>query len=65
MNNYEIPLTRSQINKLVQIAEHFKDIKVFTLEVDLGSGIGAGVSVRFNIFNTDDTKVDITDFASW
>jgi hypothetical protein len=58
-------LTRSQIETLVKITEHFKEIKQFTLEETYESGIGPTVRVRFNLFDTNDTNVDITDTSTW
>jgi hypothetical protein len=58
-------LTKSQIDKLAKIAEHFKEVDQFTLEETLESGIGPTVRVRFNLFDKNDTNVDITDVSNW
>jgi hypothetical protein len=58
-------LTRNQIEKLVKISEQFKEIQQFTLEETHESGIGSTVRVRFNLFDTNDTNVDITDVSTW
>jgi len=58
-------LTRSQVEKLAKIADHFKEVKQFTLEETHESGIGSTVRVRFNLFDTNDTNVDITDVSTW
>jgi hypothetical protein len=58
-------LTRSQVEKLAKIAEHFKEVDQFTLEETHESGIGPTVRVRFNLFDKNDTNVDITDVSTW
>jgi hypothetical protein len=58
-------LTRSQVEKLAKIAEHFKEVENFTLEETHDSGIGPTVRVRFNLFDNNDTNVDITDVSTW
>ena len=58
-------LTRSQIEKLTKISEHFKEVDQFVLEETHESGIGPTVRVRFNLFDTNDTNVDITDVSTW
>ncbi len=67
-NTYQpatIILSRSQIDKLSKMAEHFKEVDSFTLEETHESGIGATVRVRFNLFDKNDTNVDITDVSNW
>ena len=64
----KLVLNRQQLGKLVEIYTHFKEIERFTIQVDLSSGIGAGIVVTFNLFNNDDkhdTTVDITDVSTW
>jgi len=63
MNN--IILTREQIGKLTEIINHYKEVNRFTLEVDHSSGIGTGISVRFDLFAQNDTVIDITDYKNW
>ena len=60
-----IVLTRTQLTQLVKITGHFQDINSFTLTQSHESGIGPAVVVSFDLFNSDDTKIDITDYASW
>jgi hypothetical protein len=60
-----VTLTRSQISKLNKMAEHFKEVELFTLEESHESGIGPTVRVRFNLFDKNDTNVDITDVSNW
>lgn len=62
-------LTQKQIKQLSDIAEHFSEIKLFTLEQSHESGIGPTVVVKFDLFNNNpnskDTTIDITDVGSW
>jgi hypothetical protein len=60
-----VMLNREQISKLTEIADHFKEIKHFTIEADHSSGIGVGITVRFDLFEKDDTKINITDVKEW
>lgn len=60
-----ILLNHEQIEKLYEIAQHFKEIKHFELEVDHSSGIGANIRVKFDLFDNKDTTVDITDVKEW
>lgn len=60
-----IILNREQIEKLNEIAQHFKEIKHFEIEVDHSSGIGANIRVKFDLFDNKDTTVDITDVKDW
>lgn len=60
-----IILNREQIEKLNEIAQHFKEIKHFEIEVDHSSGIGANIRVKFDLFDNKDTTVDITDVKEW
>lgn len=57
------------MEKLVMIANHFKEVEWFTLEESNSSGIGPTVVVKFNLFNDadkdSDTVVDITDVTTW
>ena len=61
----KLVLNRDQISKLNQIVEHFKEIQKFTIEVDNSSGIGPGIRVKFDLFENNDTTVDITDVKDW
>jgi hypothetical protein len=58
-------LTRDQIEKLFKIADHFKEVKQFSIEETHESGIGPTVKVKFNLFDNNDTNVDITDVSNW
>lgn len=55
----EFVLTRDQIMKLAKIAEHFKDTKYYTLYNTHESGIGLSMHVRFDLFEENDTQMDI------
>lgn len=61
----KITLTRKQIKQLSQIADRFADTENFTVESESLSGIGLNISVRFDLFEKSDTKVDITDVENW
>lgn len=65
MKNFTLVLTRKQIDKLVEITNHFKEVKRFKISTDSLSGIGPCIQVQFDLFDTDDTKIDITDVGSW
>ena len=58
-------LTRVQIEKLAQLADHFKDVNEFTLIRTHESGIGPTDRVRFTLFDNNDSNVDITDVSVW
>ena len=58
-----ITLNREQIGKLNEIVDHFIEINKFIIETDNSSGIGTGLSVKFDLFEINDTKIDITDIA--
>jgi len=60
-----VTLNRKQIKQLVEIYERFTDTEHFTIESESLSGIGPNVSIRFDLFETADTKIDITDVSSW
>jgi hypothetical protein len=47
------------------MAEHFKEVECFTLEESHESGIGPTVRVKFNLFDKNDTVVDVTDVSTW
>lgn len=61
----KIVLTRKQIQQLHEMAERFVDTENFTVESESLSGIGPNISVRFDLFEKSDTKVDITDVENW
>ena len=46
-----ITLNRKQINDLIQMVEHFKEVDEFTIKCDHSNGIGPVISVTFNLFN--------------
>ena len=58
-------LTRSQVLKLAELANHFTDTQFFNLYESSESGIGPSVLVRFDLFEQNDTEIDITDVSSW
>jgi len=58
-------LTRVQIEKLAQIAAHFKEVQEFAVERTHESGIGPTYRVRFTLFDNNDSNVDITDVSTW
>lgn len=60
-----ITLTRKQIEQLAEIAERFADTENFTIDSESTSGIGPTVTIRFDLFEKADTKVDITDVSNW
>lgn len=60
-----ITLNRKQMQDLVQMFEHFKEVEFFTIEQDNSSGIGPAIHVKFDLFNDKPTTVDITDVGSW
>lgn len=60
-----ITLNREQILKLYDITNHFKEINHFEIETDHSSGIGVGLKVSFDLFEKNDTKIDITDVKEW
>ena len=47
------------------MAENFKEVEWFTLEESHESGIGPTVRVKFNLFDKNDTVVDVTDVSTW
>ena len=47
------------------MVDRFVDTEHFTVESESLSGIGPTISVKFDLFETRDTKVDITDVESW
>ena len=58
-------LSRQQILKLFEIANHLRNVEHFTVETDESSGIGVGVVVSFSLFSDDDAKIDISDVKEW
>jgi hypothetical protein len=60
-----VTLNRKQIGQLVEIYERFTDTENFTIESESTSGIGPNISIRFDLFEKSDTKVDITDVSTW
>jgi hypothetical protein len=61
----KIMLNREQIGKLNEIVKHFKEINHFTIQTESVSGIGVGIQVSFDLFEKDDTTIDITDVKEW
>ena len=60
-----VTLNRRQMHQLAEIVNKFIDTEHFTIEQESLSGIGPNISVRFELFEKDDTKVDITDVSTW
>jgi len=60
-----ITLTRKQIGQLYKMMDRFIATENFTVESESISGIGATISVRFDLFEKADTKIDITDVSNW
>ena len=58
-------LNRSEIQKLYEITQHFKDTDFFKLEQSNKSGIGTSTRVQFDLFEKNDTNIDITDVTNW
>ena len=69
MTQHTFSLNRKQVEKLTEIANHFKEVEWFTLEESKTSGIGPNIQVKFNLFGDEDkdidTTVDITDIETW
>jgi hypothetical protein len=61
----EFKLTRVEIEKLYKISEQFKEINLFTLVQDHSSGIGCSTKVKFDLFESNDVNIDVTDTGSW
>lgn len=60
-----VTLNRKQIGQLIEIYERFHDTNHFTIEQEHTSGIGPSISVKFDLFEKSDTKIDITDVSEW
>jgi hypothetical protein len=60
-----ITLNRKQMHQLREIVDRFIDTENFTIESESLSGIGPTITVKFDLFETADTKVDITDVSTW
>ncbi len=60
-----LTLNRKQIGQLVEIFERFTDTENFTIESESLSGIGPNITIKFDLFETADTKIDITDVSTW
>lgn len=60
-----IKLTRKQLEILVKTYNHFSEINEFTLEQDNSSGIGPVINLKFNLFESNKTIIDITDVSTW
>jgi hypothetical protein len=65
--NKSIVLNREQIKKLYKIIEHFESFNIdrFEIESSQTSGIGSNINVRFDLFEKNDTNIDITDTKDW
>lgn len=60
-----ITLTRKQIEQLAEIAARFESTNNFIIEFESTSGIGSTVTVRLDLFEKSDTRIDITDVSNW
>lgn len=60
-----IVLSKRQIEQLATIAKRFTETDTFIIESESTSGIGPNITVRFDLFEKADTKVDITDVSNW
>jgi len=60
-----VTLNRKQIAQLIEIATRFTETENFTIESESLSGIGPNISIRFDLFESADTKIDITDVSTW
>lgn len=62
-----IVLSRKQLAQIAEIADRYKDIKLFTIDSKSLSGIGPSISVGvgFDLFDRTDTLIDITDVDTW
>ena len=61
----QFKLSRTEIEKLYKISQHFKEVNVFTIEQSSSSGIGISTEVKFDLFDNNDTKIDVTDVSNW
>ena len=61
----KIVLNRKQISQLYEMMDRFTDTEHFTIVSENLSGIGPNIQIQFDLFETLDTKVDITDVESW
>jgi hypothetical protein len=59
-----ITLNRKQVQDLINIVAHFREVEEFTIEQDNSSGIGPIIKVKCELFSKP-TTVDITDVESW
>lgn len=60
-----ITLNRKQIEDLAKIKDHFNEVEQFRLCVDSSNGIGPVVHVKFTLFDSNSTSVNITDVSDW
>jgi hypothetical protein len=60
-----ITISRKQAHQLREIVERFVETQNFTIESESLSGIGPNITVKFDLFETADTKIDITDVSTW
>lgn len=61
----KIILNRKQIAQIHEMMTRFIDTEHFTIVSESISGIGPTIQIQFDLFETLDTKVDITDVESW
>jgi hypothetical protein len=60
-----IVFSRKQIEQLTAIANQFDNVTTFTVDSESTSGIGPTISVKIDLFENLDTKIDITDVGNW
>lgn len=60
-----VMLNRKQIGHLLELYQRFPDTEHFTIESQRLSGIGDNIRVRFDLFESADTRVNITDVSTW
>jgi hypothetical protein len=60
-----IVFSRKQIEQLTAIANQFDNVTTFTVDSESNSGIGPTISVKIDLFENLDTKIDITDVGNW
>lgn len=61
----QITLTRKQLLQMKQIVEHFTEVETFQLVEINTSGIGPTVHLKFTLFDSTATQMDITDISNW
>ncbi len=60
-----ISLNRKQAEDFAKIVAHFSEVEKFDLCVDNSNGIGPAIHVKFTLFDSNQTSVNITDVTEW